>query len=156
MTDENGVVRIKSETISEDETVVRVRHNWGKTGRLIVEDDKGKDVTYELNPIRSFDLVAQTLEVMRVGEMPEGDGILPVVETRAVVRGKAILNGTLGVIGAPDLETNVLNLSLRAASPSDHRVQAWTEHNEVMPTADVGFNRANWEYRSQDEWFAEC
>ena len=98
MTDENGVVRIKSETISEDETVVRVRHNWGKTGRLIVEDDKGKDVTYELNPIRSFDLVAQTLEVMRVGEMPEGDGILPVVETRAVVRGKAILNGTLGVI----------------------------------------------------------
>ena len=153
MNDETGTVKIKSETVSED-SAFRKHSNWGKTGKLIIEDEAGKDIEYELNPIRTFELKTETLEVGAVGSYIDEESKSPLIKTHHVLRGTALLHGTLGVIGAPKLKTRILNLSLKGSQ--DGREQPWKERGEVMPTAFVGFNRADWEVGSDDDWFAEC
>jgi len=132
-----------------------------KYNALIETQADGKEVTYYPRGIRVH-WVCERLEVRQAFEYRDKDAQGP-SKLRTYVVGTARLNSDydLSVIGEPKNKTVTVAFSMRPddsldllkEEPDDDDVLGLSE---AHGRAHLGFNRADWETRSPNEWWLEC
>lgn len=139
--------------MDESERIVAVEDyetQWTKGLRIV-----GSDKKYEV-PIRTFRVIARSLRIVR---QFDADHIPP--HARVFLVGMADLDSrdSLGVLGAPELVTKTVRLTLHGVALDEWRGAG--KHDETNDpeqsrpyTAQVGFSSSDWEIGNDDEWWA--
>lgn len=140
----------------DEKVVVQVTEGEDKSLEHVGPD--GKSRTYYPDSQLWLDL--QELQVMREVREPLDDSKAPELVT--FLRGEARLEDyDISVIGEPDNKTRTLTVSLQVRDVSPAMKEADAElresyHGKPIGYAHVGFNRADWEVGTSDDWWLAC
>lgn len=142
-------------TYREEKMIVNVKDS--DHGKILYTDNAGEEHTYY--PCNNIWIEAQTLEVLTsLGSFKE-DGKEPQLVTG--VRGTVVLKDwSISVVGDERSKVRHLTISLDAGDWKPQSPET-TEHDLSMLSnelggAMLGFNRADWEIGSDDEWWISC
>lgn len=126
-------------------------------GEICYTDGEGKEHTYY--PCRWIWLDVQDLAVWTILNAPKDDGAQPSLATR--VRGTVMLEDrSISVVGDPGTRVRELSLALEAGEwrpPSvPYDISEPTSFGNHLGGAMLGFNRADWEAGTDDDWWISC
>lgn len=150
--------------MTEQEDAINVKSDDGR--KLIIQTSEGEEKTYYYSFIRTMYLQVETLEfatALSNYSFSLVPGVVPSesqAELKPYVRGVASLErGSISVIGAPSFNTERLSIAFRVRD-EERAARYLAETNEEnkgrLPHVFLGFNRADWEVGSDDEWYVEC
>jgi hypothetical protein len=126
-------------------------------GEILYTDTGGKQRTYY--PAYSIWLEVQMLQILTVLNEPAEEGGAPSLKTR--VRGAASLkDDSISVLGDPPSEVRALTINFETGNlRPQHPLESnafFSESAERLGRAVLGFNRADWEIGTSDEWWISC
>lgn len=146
----------------EEKVVVNVTSE--SKGELVIELPDGQENTYYRNPNRFMRLFLRQLQVVKTLRDSDFDQMGRAQKLTLSVVGTAELEDpSISVIGDPDSKTRTLHISFNAPSATDAEYLKEIESENQQEgeglrysSAEVGFNRSNWEVGDKDEWFVSC
>ena len=140
----------------DEKVIVDVRE--GERGQIIYKDGEG--IEHKYYPARYAYFVVEELQTLVVLNDPPEAQTEPVIVRR--IRGTARLEDcSLSVIGDPKSKTRTLAMSFEASDwrPKREPVaddERGTVFSSFLGGATLGFNRHDWEFGNDDEWWSAC